>query len=57
MKHTTSFRIWVNKIWFENKDEHSVFNQPGYSLEEYFNRYKYWLKREYRYQQRQNNES
>jgi len=58
MKDVKPFRTWVNEIWHENRAEYEAFNQQGYSLEEYFNRYKYWLKREYRYQQRQsNNES
>jgi hypothetical protein len=53
MKKTTPFRLWVTNLWFENRDEYDTFSQQGYSLEEYFNRYKYWLKREYRYQHRQ----
>jgi hypothetical protein len=53
MKKTTPFRLWVNNLWFENRDEYDTFSQQGYSLEEYFNRYKYWLKREYQYQLRQ----
>jgi hypothetical protein len=53
MKDAKPFRTWVNDIWRENRAEYEMFNQKGYSLEEYFNRYKYWLKREYRYQLRQ----
>jgi|APGre2960657468_1045069.scaffolds.fasta_scaffold31154_1 hypothetical protein len=52
-KKDSHFRSWVRNLWYENRDEHNFFNQQGYSLEEYFNRYKYWLKREYQYQQRQ----
>ena len=53
MTNTLSFRVWVQRLWLENRDEYDSFNQKGYSLEEYFNRYKYWLKREYQYQLRQ----
>lgn len=48
----SSFRHWCNEKWFEYKDELLNYNQPlQYSSEQYFDRYKYWLKREYKYQQ------
>ena len=52
MKKDTALRIWLMKIWTENRDEHQEFKEPVVALEEYFDRYKYWLKREFRYQQR-----
>jgi hypothetical protein len=52
MKKDTHFRRWLAEIWRENCEEHRVYNQLPYTLEEYWNRYKYWLKREYRHQQR-----
>lgn len=51
---STNFRHWVQQIWLENRDEHQAFNEPELSQEEYFARYKYWLKREYQYQKRMN---
>ena len=51
MSKLTPFRLWVQNIWFENKQEHDEFGLDPYTQEEYFQKYKYWLKREYRYQQ------
>lgn len=51
MSKMTPFRLWLQNIWFENKQEHTDLGQLPYSLEEYFQKYKYWLKREYRHQQ------
>jgi hypothetical protein len=50
MKH--SFRMWCQEKWFEHKDELEAYQQPlPYTAREYFNRYKFWLKREYKHQQ------
>jgi hypothetical protein len=53
MKPLTKFRQWLNIVWFEHKDE--VFEwtnkDPTYQLPEYVEKYKYWLKREYKHQQ------
>jgi hypothetical protein len=47
-----SFRHWVRNKWYEHQAELEGYGQPvSYNLSEYFARYKYWLKREYRYQQ------
>jgi len=47
-----SFRHWLQNKWYEHKDELESYGQDlPYSAKEYFARYKYWLKREYRYQQ------
>lgn len=49
---TNSFRLWCQEKWFEHKDELATYKQPlPYTAQEYFERYKYWLKREYRYRQ------
>jgi hypothetical protein len=48
----SSFRHWVQNKWYEHQTELEGYGQPvSYNLSEYFARYKYWLKREYRYQQ------
>lgn len=48
----SNFRQWLNIVWFEHKDE--VFEwtnkDPTYQLAEYVEKYKYWLKREYKHQ-------
>ena len=47
-----SFRMWCQEKWFEHKDEIESYGQPLlYTADQYFARYKFWLKREYRHQQ------
>jgi hypothetical protein len=47
-----TFRHWLHEKWLEHQDELESYGQTlSYDLKEYFARYKYWLKREYRYQQ------
>lgn len=47
------FRRWVHDIWFRNCEEHLTYGEEPYKIQEYWGRYKYWLKREYRYQTQQ----
>ena len=51
MKNWSPFRAWVHQLWIENCDEHQQYNSTRYGEQEYFQKYKWWLKREYRYQQ------
>jgi len=46
-----NFRLWVTNLYYENCDEKLLHHESPYTLSEYFQRFKYWLKREYRYQQ------
>lgn len=46
----SEFRKWVEEIWRENQEERIVWHDTPESLEVYFQRYRWWLKREYRYQ-------
>ena len=47
-----TFRAWLQEMWFQHQTEREDWGQPvNYNLQEYFAKYKYWLKREYRYQQ------
>jgi hypothetical protein len=50
MKRSSEFRHWVENIWRENCEECLVWREQGQTLTQYFGRYKYWLKREFRYQ-------
>ena len=50
MQKQSNFRKWLDDIWRENCREYEDYGQLPYSLEEYWKRYKYWLKREYRHQ-------
>ena len=45
-----SFRLWVQQVWYENCEEHLTYGEDPYKLQEYWNKYKWWLKREYRHQ-------
>lgn len=45
------FRMWVNNLYFQNCEEHLTHNETGYTLSEYWNKYKWWLRKEYRHQQ------
>jgi hypothetical protein len=51
MKKSIEFRTWVENIWRENCQERYDWNEDQQTLHQYFARYKYWLKREFRYQQ------
>ena len=49
----TGFRNWVQQMWYDHVDEVASYNQLlPYSSREYFNKYKFWLKREFQYQLR-----
>lgn len=50
-KHS-AFRIWVQEIYFQNKDERLLHHESELRLEEYWRMYKWWLKREYVHQKR-----
>ena len=52
-----NFRTWCREKWYEHVEESITWNgyQPTATPKEYFNKYAYWLKREYKHQ-RQNND-
>ena len=46
-----TFRLWCQDKWYEHKDELASYGQTlPYSSQEYFTKYKFWLKREYKHQ-------
>lgn len=49
-KSQISFRNWLLLIWQDNCSEHDAYNELPYTMEEYFHKYRWWLKREYRHQ-------
>ncbi len=51
-----NFRIWCREMWFQHMDECLAWEgvEPTATPQEYFNKYKYWLKREYRHQHNEN---
>ena len=43
------FRQWCHEKWQEHQEELSGYGQPlPYTSREYFNKYRWWLKREFR---------
>jgi hypothetical protein len=50
MKEESSFRKWLQDMYEENCNEHEIFHEKAYTLSEYFSKYKWWLRREYRFQ-------
>ena len=50
---TSTFRMWVQEIWYKNTEEHLTFGEDPYTIKQYWDTYKWWLKREYKHQQRQ----
>ena len=45
-----SFRYWLRQMWYEYVNECESYGQQPVNADQYFQRYKYWLKREYRHQ-------
>mgnify|MGYP006270774895 CR=1 FL=1 len=54
-KGNNPFRKWLREMWMEHLDELNAWNQPkpNYDVNKYFQMYKWWLKREYRFQNKQ----
>jgi hypothetical protein len=53
LEFNMTFRHWLSEMWLNHKDEYIDIGQPvpEVNLAQYFQTYKYWLKREYRHQQ------
>ena len=50
MTEQSEFRKWVRELWLQNCDEHSEFNELPFTQQEYWDMYKFWLKREFKHQ-------
>jgi hypothetical protein len=50
---STPFKLWLQHIYMEHKDEASTYGFKPCDSTTYFRMYKYWLKREYKHQQEQ----
>ena len=50
-----TFNHWLLEIWSKHVDEKLTWEQttPEYTPQEYFAKYKWWLRREYRHQQKE----
>ena len=47
---TTAFRVWLQRIYMEHKDEAVGLGFEPCDGDTYFRMYRYWLKREYKHQ-------
>jgi hypothetical protein len=54
INQVSRFRLWVNEVWRENCEERLTYQQDPATIKEYWNAYKYWLKREYKHQRTMN---
>ena len=48
-----SFRVWLQDMWYTHLDELDSWNmpRPDYTSTAYFQRFRWWLRAEYRRQQ------
>ena len=48
-----NFRFWIQQIWYEHLAEVEAWGipNPTYNVTEYFQKYRWWLRREWRHQQ------
>lgn len=49
---SSRFKLWVQKIWIDNCEERLTYNENPTTMKHYWNTYKWWLRREYRHQQK-----
>ena len=48
--HDTDFSNWLRKLWISNCDERDEYKEPKMSMQQYWHQYKWWLRREYKFQ-------
>jgi len=53
VKRTSDFRHWVQEIWYKHVDECQQYRETPKTSSEYWTQYKWWLKREFRFQTRE----
>lgn len=51
-----SFRHWLQELYYQNCTELESYHLNSYTLKEYYSRYKWWLRREYRHQMKLHND-
>lgn len=49
-ERVSHFRVWCTSKWFEHVDEINDWTgrDPDYAADQYFAKYKWWLKREFK---------
>ena len=50
MSKQSEFRRWVHELWLQNCDEHLEYQELPFTQAQYWNMYKFWLKREFKHQ-------
>ena len=45
----SEFKIWVQEMWYKHEAECEAYRDHTKSPTEYWNKYKWWLKREFKY--------
>jgi hypothetical protein len=50
---SSEFRNWVRNLWIENCEERLVYQEDPVTIQQYWNTYKWWIKREYRHKHQQ----
>ena len=48
------FRLWVQRFWMENCEERLTYGDKPATIKQYWHTYKWWIKREYQHQEREN---
>ncbi len=48
LKIPSPFRAWVSQIWYENYEERNLYHEKPYSIKEYWDNYKWWLRQQYK---------
>ncbi len=50
VKRAGEFRHWVQEMWYRHREECEVYRDSAKSPADYWAQYKWWLKREFRFQ-------
>ena len=52
LQTASPFRIWVQNLWMENREERLTFGDDPVTIQQYWKTYKWWIKREYKFRQK-----
>jgi hypothetical protein len=44
-----TFRLWTQELWYQNSEERLTLGEDPATMKQYWDKYKYWLKREYKH--------
>lgn len=48
----SNFRVWISDCYIRNREERLTYRQKPYTITEYWNILKWWLRSQYRQQQK-----